>query len=126
MQEKEISKKDFVKQLLLLEPKLKTTGEVPSEQTIYRYLNGQRELKVEILPYIAEVLGIDEGEFFKFDIEYASNHNIRYSKDVRELLELLQYVPKPTLEYIKTVFRHFKTEHEKITKNLKAKASPNK
>lgn len=113
MQEKEINKKDFVKQLLQLEPKLKTTGEIPSEQTIYRYLNGQREIKVELIPYIAEVLGVDEGELFRFDIEYASEYNIRYSKDAREILELLQYLPKPTLEHIKSIMQRFKKEHKK-------------
>jgi len=113
MQEKEINKKDFVKQLLQLEPKLKTTGEIPSEQTIYRYLNGQREIKVELIPYIAEVLGVDEGELFRFDIEYASEYNIRYSKDAREILELLQYLPKPTLEHMKSIMQRFKKEHKK-------------
>ena len=118
MQEKELSKKDFVRKLLEFEPKLKTTGETPSEQTIYRYLNGQRELKVELIPYIAEVLGVDEGELFRFDIEYASEYNIRYSKDAREILGLLEYTPKPTLEHIKTVLRRFKQDHEAATKSL--------
>ena len=118
MQEKELSKKDFVKRLLELEPKLKTTGETPSEQTIYRYLNGQRELKVELIPYIAEVLGVDEGELFRFDIEYASEYNIRYSKDAREILDLLQYTPTPTLEHIKLALRRFKQEHEHVANSL--------
>lgn len=118
IKEKNLQKKDFVRLLQALEPRLKSTGDIPSEQTIYGYLNGKRELKVELIPYIAEVLGVDEGELFRFDIEYASEYNIRYSKDARELLELLQYVPKPTLEHIKTAFRRFKKEHESITKEL--------
>jgi len=69
--EKKISKKNFVNGLLKLEPKLKTTGEVPPEQTIYRYLIGKRELKIELIPYIAEVLEVQEQELFSFDIEYA-------------------------------------------------------
>jgi hypothetical protein len=35
-----ISKKEFAKRLIALEPKLKNTGEIPSENTIYAYLNG--------------------------------------------------------------------------------------
>ena len=116
--EKKILKRDFVKKLLELEPKLKTTGEIPSEQTIYRYLNGQREIKVELIPYIAEVLGVQEGELFRFDIEYASDYNIRFSKDAREILELLQYVPKPTLEHVKNSFRRFKKEHEQVVREV--------
>lgn len=44
LEEKNISKKEFVAKLQSLSPKLYATGEVPSEQTIYRYLNGSREL----------------------------------------------------------------------------------
>jgi hypothetical protein len=64
------------------------------------------------------VLGVDEGELFRFDIEYASEYNIRYSKDAREILELLQYTPKPTLEHIKIALRRLKQEHEALTKSL--------
>ncbi|MDD5401361.1 MAG: helix-turn-helix transcriptional regulator [Sulfurimonas sp.] len=64
--------------LQAIELKLKSTGEIPSEQTIYGYLNGKRELKAELIPYIAEVLEVDEQELFRFDIEYASEYNIRY------------------------------------------------
>lgn len=118
LQEKKIAKKDFVKNILSLEPKLKATGEIPTEQTIYRYLNGQREIKIELIPYIAEVLGVDEQELFRFDIEYATEYNLRYSKDAREILDLLQYTPKPMLEQIKTVMRKFKKAHEEGVKEL--------
>ena len=118
IKEKNLQKKDFVRLLQALEPRLKSTGDIPSEQTIYGYLNGKRELKVELIPYIAEVLGVDEGELFRFDIEYASEYNLRYSKDAREILDLLQYTPKPTLEHIKLVLRRFKQDHEAVTKSL--------
>ena len=101
-----------------LEPKLKSTGEVPSEQTLYGYLNGKRELKIELIPYIAEVLGVDEQELFRFDIEYATEYNMRYSKDAREILELLQYAPKVMVEHIKSVLRKFKKEYENGVKEL--------
>lgn len=112
IKEKNLQKKDFVKMLQALEPKLKSTGEIPSEQTIYGYLNGKRELKVELIPYIAEVLEVDEQELFRFDIEYASEYNIRYSKDAREILDLLYYAPKPTVEHIKILLRKYKKTYE--------------
>ncbi|MDP3265948.1 MAG: hypothetical protein Q8M39_03875 [Sulfuricurvum sp.] len=118
IKEKNLQKKDFVKMLQAIEPKLKSTGEVPSEQTIYGYLNGKRELKVELIPYIAEVLGVDEQELFRFDIEYATEYNLRYSKDAREILDLLQYTPKPMLEQIKIVMRKFKKTYEEGMREL--------
>ncbi len=118
IKEKNLQKKDFVKMLQALEPKLKSTGEIPSEQTIYGYLNGKRELKVELIPYIAEVLEVDEQELFRFDIEYASEYNIRYSKDAREILELLYYTPKPMLEHINAVLRRYKKSYEDGVKEL--------
>jgi len=112
MKEKNILKKNFVKSLLTLEPKLNSTGNTPTEQTIYRYLNGQRELKVELIPYIAEVLEVDEQELFRFDIEYATEYNIRYSKEVREILDLLQYAPKISIENIKKQLLEYKKLHQ--------------
>ncbi len=112
IKEKNLQKKDFVKMLQAIEPKLKSTGEIPSEQTIYGYLNGKRELKVELIPYIAEVLGVDEQELFRFDIEYATEYNLRYSKEAREILDLLQYTPKPMVEHIITLMRKFKKTYE--------------
>jgi len=119
LEEKSISKKDFVDKLIALEPKLKVTGEVPSIQTIYRYLNGQREIKIELIPYIAEVLEVSEQELFSSDIEYASEYNIRYSKEAREILELLPYVPKITIEEILEMMRKYKDLHHEKIKNIK-------
>jgi len=118
LEEKNISKQEFANRLINLSPKLKRTGETPSIQTILGYLYGKRELKVELIPYIAEVLGVSEQELFSFDIEYASEYNIRYSKDAREILNLLQYAPKPIIEHIKTTLRKYKELYEKESKEL--------
>lgn len=118
LDEKKITKQEFAHKLVALEPKLKRTGESPSSQTILGYLYGKRELKVELIPYIAEVLGVDEQELFRFDIEYATEYNLRYSKDAREILDLLQYTPKAMIEQIKTVMRRFKKSHAEGTKEL--------
>lgn len=118
LEEKNITKQEFAQHLITLAPKLKRTGEAPSIQTVLGYLYGKRELKVELIPYIAEVLGVDEQELFRFDIEYATEYNLRYSKDAREILDLLQYTPKPMLEQIKTIMRKFKKTYEEGVKEL--------
>jgi len=118
IKEKSLQKKDFVYKLQSLEPKLKSTGNIPSEQTIYGYLNGKRELKVELIPYIAEVLGVPEQELFSFDIEYASEYNIRYSKEAREILNLLPYAPKNMIEHITNTLQKFKVDYDEGTKNI--------
>jgi transcriptional regulator with XRE-family HTH domain len=118
LEEKKITKQEFASNLIALKPNLKRTGETPSVQTILGYLYGKRELKIELIPYIAEVLGVDEQELFRFDIEYATEYNLRYSKDAREILDLLQYTPKPMLEQIKTVMRKFKKTYEEGMREL--------
>lgn len=116
--EKGISKKEFADNLRKLEPKLLATGESPSEQTVYRYLNGSRELKVELIPYIAEVLCVSEQELFTFDLEYAQNYNYRQSKEVREILELLPYAPSSVVLHIKEQLLKYKSLHAESTKPL--------
>ncbi|MCI0500842.1 MAG: hypothetical protein L0Y61_03755 [Epsilonproteobacteria bacterium] len=64
LKEYQISKKDFAIKLRAIEPKLKSTFEIPSEKTIYAYLNGRIGLKIELIPYIAEVLQIPEQLLF--------------------------------------------------------------
>jgi len=118
LDEKNISKQEFANRLIALTPRLKRTGETPSTQTILGYLYGKRELKIELIPYIAEVLEVTEQELFSFDIEYASEYNIRYSKDIREILDLLQYAPKPMIENIKTTLQKFKVVYDEGTRKL--------
>lgn len=61
---------------------------------------------------------MEKQELFRFDIEYASEYNIRYSKDAREILDLLYYAPKPMLEQIKTVLRRYKKSYDDGVKEL--------
>jgi transcriptional regulator with XRE-family HTH domain len=120
IEEKKMTKQEFANKLIMLEPKLKRTSEVPSVQTILGYLYGKRELKVELLPYIAEVLKVNEQELFSFNIEYASEYNMRYSKDAREILELLYFAPKPVITYIITTLKKYKASYKEIKKDLDA------
>lgn len=67
LKEKNITKREFAKRVQDLEPRLNSTGEIPSEKTIYKYLNGTIAIKIELIPYIAEVLQITEQELFTND-----------------------------------------------------------
>ena len=116
--EKKMSKKEFADKLIALAPKLKRTDESPSSQTILGYLYGKREIKVELIPYIAEVLGVSEQELFTFDLEYAQNYNYRQSKEVREILELLPYAPVSVVQHIKEQLQKYKKLHEESTKKF--------
>lgn len=118
LEEKGLAKKEFAEKLQKLEPKLKGTGEIPSEQTIYRYLNESRELKVELIPYIAEVLGVQEQELFTFDLEYSCNYNYRQSKEVREIMELLQYAPNGVVVHIKEQLIKYKELHNESVEKI--------
>ena len=106
--EKNITKREFATKLLELEPRLERTGKPPSESTVYGYLNGGREIKIELIPYIAEVLNISEEELFNNDIEYANNYNHKYSKEAREILDLLKFAPKGAIEDVKVYLLKFK------------------
>jgi transcriptional regulator with XRE-family HTH domain len=108
LEEKDISKREFAQTLLSLEPRLDRTGKPPSESTIYGYLNGGREIKIELIPYIAETLQISEQELFSSELEYSNNYNIRYSKEAREILDLLQYAPTKAVDNVKDYLMKFK------------------
>ena len=111
LEEKNMSKQDFANKLIALEPRLKRTSETPSTQTILGYLYGKRELKVELIPYIAEVLGVSEQELFNFNIEFATDYNYKQSKEVREIINLLPYAPNSIIVHIKTQLEKYKNLH---------------
>ena len=116
LEEKKISKQDFTNRLIELEPRLKRTLKTPSTQTILGYLYWKRELKVELIPYIAEVLGVSEQELFNFNIEYATEYNYKQSKEVREIVDLLPYAPNSVVEHIKAQLQKYKNLNDE-TKN---------
>ncbi len=64
LKEQNISKREFAIRLRNLEPRLKTTGEAPSEKTIYGYLAGRISIAIELIPYISDALGIEEQILF--------------------------------------------------------------
>jgi len=64
IKERNMNKKEFALKLIELEPKLKSTGETPTLKAMYAYLSGDVALKIELIPYIAEVLNIPEQLLF--------------------------------------------------------------
>ncbi|NQY94964.1 MAG: hypothetical protein HRT43_12425 [Campylobacteraceae bacterium] len=110
-----ISKRDFAKKLRAIEPKLKSTGEVPTEKAIYGYLNGTSNLKIELIPYIAESLNIKEQVLFddlssmKYQVsqtdmdcvkEPLSDYAKKENKEIEKLIELLAYAPNSMIKNI--------------------------
>ncbi|MBV5277782.1 MAG: helix-turn-helix transcriptional regulator [Campylobacteraceae bacterium] len=64
LNEKHLTKREFAKRLIKLEPRLKSTGNAPTEKTIYGYLSGKISINIELIPYIVDVLGVTEQELF--------------------------------------------------------------
>ncbi len=108
LKEKNISKREFATNLLSLEPRLSGTGKPPSESTVYGYLNGGREIKIELIPYIAEVLNIKEQELFEFEIEYSTEYNYQKSNEIRNIIELLQYLPSGKIKELEDSLYKYK------------------
>jgi transcriptional regulator with XRE-family HTH domain len=119
IEEKELTKRDFAKKLLELEPILDSTGKAPHESTIYGYLNGGREIKIELIPYIAEVLGVNEQELFSSELEYSTNHNVKYSKEVRGIISLIPYAPHAMIEHIHDVLKKYKNIYDESTNSIR-------
>jgi transcriptional regulator with XRE-family HTH domain len=108
LEEKGMSKREFAQKLLSLTPILERTGKTPSESTIYGYLNGGREIKIELIPFIAEALNITEQELFTNEIEYTNDYNYKYSKEAREILDLLKFAPRGAIDEIKNYLMKYK------------------
>lgn len=106
LKKKGITRKHFANQLISLNPTLKSTGEVPSTSTIYGYLSGSREVKVELVPYIAEVLGVSVAELFDTEAKES-----RY-KTLQEILK------SPTKEEQKALENWFRSEEVLIREKL--------
>ncbi|QKF58633.1 hypothetical protein ACN2EN_03020 [Aliarcobacter lanthieri] len=141
--EKNLNKKNFALKLIALEPKLKSTGEIPTIKSIYGYLSGDIALKIELIPYIAEVLEIPEQILFD-DSARARKNCLKYilkdiSSEEKELLkskicpeqtikreipkdrfhkinDLLIYAPEIFLDNLENTLKNYKDLTLKFTK----------
>lgn len=101
LEEKSLTKKEFAQRVINLEPKVGTNAETPSERTIYLYLQGKRELKADLIPFIAEVLNIKEQELFtnKYSKDFLVSEQKAQCEDkkqtlIKEINDLLPYIPE--------------------------------
>ena len=125
---KAITKRAFSTILRNLEPRLKSTGEVPTEKTIYKYLSGDISIPIELIPFIAEALDVIEQELFSLhpqskrklikylsteldskQISYIQNSQSQIDtdslsspnkKEIEKLIRLLEFIPKAMLNKI--------------------------
>lgn len=112
LKNKGLKKKDFLNRFLSLNPTLKSSGESPSIPSIYNYLSGNREIKAELIPFIAKALEVSEQELFLDDDNSAdllkgllnrqgqSSALNRKNQLIMELLSLCEYASEPLLERI--------------------------
>ena len=94
IREKRLTKRAFASILRNLDAKLKITGEIPSENTIYGYLSGKISIPIELIPYISEALDITEQELFDSS-ESTKKQCIKYlidNTDSGGLEELGRYI----------------------------------
>jgi len=129
------SKREFAQKLILLEPKSNRTGEIISEKIIYSYLSGKTAIKAYLIPYISDVLDIPEQLLFEENkkvrkrlIDYllktledkeADYMRKSLAKDFNEeieneILELIEYAPKPLLLKIQTILQTIKNDTQAL------------
>lgn len=137
-----MSKREFCERLLALEPKLKNTGEIPSESTVYAYLNGRIGIKIELISYMAEILGVPEQLLFddspkirksylRHIINTISSEEKRYLRShichksdqqkidetYQNICELLRYAPELFLNDLESTLKSFKDTTLKFAKS---------
>lgn len=125
LKEKNISKRELAKRLINLDMKASRTGEIPTESSIYAYLNGNIEIKADMLPFIADALGVFEQEFFCND----KNQNDKILKRLysdnelsckyKDIIELLEYLSPKSLEILKSSLNQNRQNVEKLNLILK-------
>lgn len=125
LKEKNISKRELAKRLINLDMKASRTGEIPTESSIYAYLNGNIEIKADMLPFIADALDVFEQEFFCNDknqndkiLKRLYNDN-ELSCKYKDIIELLEYLSPKSLEILKSSLNQNRQNVEKLNLILK-------
>ena len=130
LKSKGLKKKDFLNKFLSLNPPLKSSGESPSIPSIYNYLNGNREIKAELISFIVKALEVSEQELFLDDDNSADllkellNKQSRNSalngknRLIMELINLCEYTPEPLLEQVLSMIERNKEMYAQSMKRL--------
>ena len=98
--ERGMNKKDFAEVLQRLNPRLKRTGDIPNIQTIYGYLNGKREIKIELIPYIADALGVSIQKLFSPTMHTTDADDTYIAEQTAQIITLLNDAPHSLREEI--------------------------
>ena len=127
LEERGLTKREFARKLIALEPKSNRTGEVISENIIYAYLSGKTSIQSYLIPYISDVLGVPEQFLFEENpkvrkklLQYLCNTlskeeyayiNDKLPKEItltKELSELLAYAPPPLIQKLEISLKKIK------------------
>lgn len=135
LEEKALTKREFAKRLIALEPKSKRTGETMSEKAVYAYLSGASVINADLIPYIADVLQVSEQSLFienektrvrliKHLLESLSGKERKVIEDFYadvlmperygDIISLLPYASQSILEKIEQSLLEMKSISEKI------------
>lgn len=128
LKSKNMSKRELARRIIALEYRAAKTGEIPSESSIYAYLNGSIELKADLLPYIAEALNIYEQELFSSESKSKKILQKLYRNNIEkyaEIIDLLEYVSPKTIETLKSILQKAKADNQSLNAMLKAYLSHN-
>jgi len=101
---KKMTKREFARKLINLQPISNRTGEVISESIIYSYLSGDTAIKAYLIPYISDVLNVSIECLFK-DVKASEleENNLH-----RNIIELIPYAPEPMLLKIRRALDEIK------------------
>lgn len=121
LKSKNMSKRELARRIIALEYRASKTGEIPTESSIYAYLNGTIELKADLLPYIAQALNIYEQELFSSEAKSQKILQKIYRNNIEryaEIIDLLEYVSPKTLETLETLLRKAKADNQSLNTML--------
>ncbi len=122
LKSKNMSKRELVNRIIALEYRAAKTGEIPTESSIYAYLNGTIELKADLLPYIAQALNIYEQELFSSEAKSQKILQKIYRNNIEryaEIIDLLEYVSPKTLETLEAILEKNKASVQELNNALK-------
>lgn len=128
LKSKNMSKRELARRIIALEYRAAKTGEIPTESSIYAYLNGSIELKADLLPYIAQALNIYEQELFSSESKSKKILQNLYRNDIEkyaEIIDLLEYVSPKTIETLKSILQKAKADNQSLNAMLKTYLSHN-
>lgn len=117
LKSRNMSKRELARRIIALEYRAAKTGEIPTESSIYAYLNGTIELKADLLPYIAQALNIYEQELFSSEAKSQKILQKIYRNNIEryaEIIDLLEYVSPKTMETLEAILEKNKTEVQKL------------